>query len=273
MADRHPFYMVWSGALNFGDTPGVFTNAQFVGLLVQLPVTLTFVPDDNLRIRFLLQTTDVEIFNDKTHPVLFGEAVPFRFGRLRFLYLWLNGLSPFGAGGFEYSLTAGEEVGIFDMTTAGENGRSYRFGTPICYEDVMPYVIRRFVWDREKSVKRVDFLLNISNDGWFQHLSELPQHFAICTFRAVENRVGIARTVNTGISGFIDPNGRAYEKMAVGEIGVRVAAVMTDTRVSLYSRTGNVFALCCAAAWCLLCIDYIVVRARSGNIVEGTTGT
>ncbi|MCA9026286.1 MAG: hypothetical protein KDA86_13855 [Planctomycetaceae bacterium] len=69
MPKGHPFYMLWSGALNFGDTPGVFTNAQFVGLLVQLPVTLTFVPDDDSPIRFLLRTTDVEIFNDKKHPV------------------------------------------------------------------------------------------------------------------------------------------------------------------------------------------------------------
>jgi hypothetical protein len=68
--NQHPYYMVWSGALNFGDTPGVFTNAQFVGLLVQIPVTLTFIPENNNDpIRFLLQTTDVEIFNDKKHPI------------------------------------------------------------------------------------------------------------------------------------------------------------------------------------------------------------
>lgn len=80
MAKSHPFYMVWSGALNFGDTPGVFTNAQFVGLLAQIPVTLTFVPDDDSPIRFLLCTTDVEIFYDKKHPVYWdwvpGTALP-----------------------------------------------------------------------------------------------------------------------------------------------------------------------------------------------------
>ena len=69
MSDQHPFYMVWSGSLNFGDTPGVFTNAQFVGLLVQIPVTLTFVSSGSAEISFLLQTTDVEIFNNKKHPV------------------------------------------------------------------------------------------------------------------------------------------------------------------------------------------------------------
>ena len=66
---QHPYYMMWSGALNFGDTPGVFNNAQFVGLLIRVPVTLTFVPNDDSPVRFLLRTTDVEIFNDKRHSV------------------------------------------------------------------------------------------------------------------------------------------------------------------------------------------------------------
>ncbi len=205
--------------------------------------------------------------HDKIHPVLFGEMVPFRHGRLRFLYLWFNSLSPFGQGGFEYSLTAGEDVRVFTMH-AREGGDPYHFGVPICYEDVMPYVCRRFVWDAETGRKRVDFLLNISNDGWFLHSSELPQHFAICTFRAIENRVGIARTVNTGVSGFIDPNGRAYDKIGVGETGSRVAHVMTDSRESLYSRTGDVFAFACAVFWGLLCLDYIAARTRANDIEE-----
>lgn len=80
MSEPHPFYMVWSGSLNFGDTPGVFTNAQFVGLLAQIPLTLTFVPDGDEPINFLLRTTDVEIFNNKRHPVYWdwtpGEPFP-----------------------------------------------------------------------------------------------------------------------------------------------------------------------------------------------------
>jgi len=196
--------------------------------------------------------------HDKTHPVLFGETIPFRFGRLRFLYFWFNRLSPFGSGGFEYSLFPGTRAEVFTMTAG--NGRAYRFGVPICYEDVMPYVCRRFVWDADRREKRVDFLCNISNDGWFLHGTELPQHFAICTFRAVENRVGIARTVNTGISGFIRPDGGSHDKIGVGEVGFRVAAVTLDDRVSLYSRYGDVFAVACAVLACLMCLDHVVVR-------------
>ncbi len=201
--------------------------------------------------------------HDKIHPVLFGETVPFRYGRLRFLYFWLNSLSPFGRGGFEYSLTPGEEVEVFTMTT--REGETYRFGVPICYEDVMPYVCRRFVWGPDSESKRVDFLLNISNDGWFLHRNELPQHFAICTFRAVENRVGVARTVNTGISGFIRPDGRAHDKIGVGEVDARVARVSMDSRVSLYSRTGDVFAFLCLLFGAALYVDYVFVRARAAR--------
>lgn len=193
---------------------------------------------------------------DKNHLVPFGEIVPFRYGRLHFLYRRLNALSPFSdKGRYEYSLTPGGELTVFELATGG---RTWRFGTPICYEDVMPYIIRRFVWDGPR--RRVDFLVNMSNDGWFQYSAELPQHLAICVFRAVENRVGFARAVNTGISGFIDPNGRVYSvveqsgrRYGPGTTGFRVDHVRVDRRTSFYGRFGDWFAGLCllgaAALW------------------------
>jgi len=50
-----------------GDTPGVFMDAQFVGLLLQIPVTITFLPDGSDPVKFLLITTEVEVFNGKKH--------------------------------------------------------------------------------------------------------------------------------------------------------------------------------------------------------------
>ena len=185
---------------------------------------------------------------DKNHLVPFGELVPFRHGRLHWLYRWLNKLSPFSYGGeIEYTLSPGHELTVFDLETA--NGMT-RFGAPICYEDVMPYVIRHYVWKGEK--RRVDFLVNISNDAWFLYGNELPQHLAICALRAVENRVSIARAVNTGISGFIDPNGRIYSvveeagrRHGPGIVGFRVDHVYLDRRTSLYGRLGDWFAGLC----------------------------
>ncbi|MFH1748204.1 MAG: apolipoprotein N-acyltransferase [Planctomycetota bacterium] len=200
---------------------------------------------------------------DKNHLVPFGEIVPFRYGRLHWLYRWLNKLSPFSYGGqIEYSMTPGRELTVF--TLAGAGGTT-RFGIPICYEDVMPYVIRRYVWNGPE--RRVDFLLNISNDGWFVYGNELPQHLAICAYRAVENRVGFARAVNTGISGFIDPNGRIYsvverdgQRFGPGIIGYRVDHVLMDKRTSFYGRTGDWFAGLCLAVTTALWVVAVIER-------------
>lgn len=201
---------------------------------------------------------------DKTHLVPFGEQVPFRYGRLRWLYLWFNSLSPFSGpdGTYEYSLTPGSEFTAFQTS---HDSRSLRFGTPICYEDVTPDVIRRYVWDGSR--RRIDFLINISNDGWFLYSAELPQHFAIAVFRAVENRIGMARAVNTGISGFIDPNGKPYSLVADGAygpgvVGYSVDHVLLDQRGSLYGRFGDWFAWTCVGLAGVTWLDALVSRFR-----------
>lgn len=209
---------------------------------------------------------------DKCHRVVFGEYIPFRDGKLRFLYFWLHRFVPLAwleeGGTYEYSLTSGEEFKVFRMRAPSRGGREYRFGIPICYEDVMPYVSRRFVTGPD-GAKQADFLANISNDGWFVHSNELPQHLAIGAFRAVENRIGIARAVNTGISGFVDPNGFIHDLVTApdgrchgpGIDGFSVANVMVDSRHSLYSRIGDVFAQVCMVLWVVFYADYLVVRA------------
>ncbi|MBN1345246.1 MAG: hypothetical protein JXQ73_21315 [Phycisphaerae bacterium] len=202
---------------------------------------------------------------DKIHCVLFGEYVPFRYSRLHWLYVWLNSITPWGATGFEYSLTAGTKFVAYQMEAASRGGRTYRFAVPICYEDVMPDVCRQFVQSPDGR-KNVDFLLNVSNDGWFDHTSELPQHFVASVFRAVENRVGVARAVNTGVSGFIDPMGRIHDRVTDGDrlygpgiVGARVSTIFTDTRHSLYTRWGDWFAHACTILLALMAVDAAVV--------------
>ena len=208
---------------------------------------------------------------DKVHLVYFGETLPFRFGKLRFIYLWLNRLMPFNTpeGNWEYSLFHGDGFHTFEMTPKSTPDRTYRFGVPICYEDVMPYIARAFV-SGDKQVKQADFLLNISNDGWFGRGHQQKQHLATCVYRAVENRVGIARAVNTGVSAFIDPSGRVHDAVTGDpkdpwprDVGYRVANVMTDSRYSFYSRHGDWFAWLCVIATAALIVDYAAVRFRA----------
>lgn len=205
---------------------------------------------------------------DKVHLVYFGEIVPFRFGKLRFLYFWINRIMPFSQGGtVEYSVFRGDGFHRFSFDAPSLDGKEIRFGIPICYEDVMPYVSREFVAGGNE--KGVDVLLNISNDGWFGRGIQQPQHFAIAVYRAIENRVGIARAVNTGVSGFIQPTGR-FEGIVSGsdgtpwpdDCGYSVATLQTDSRFTFYSKYGDWFGWMCALAWGVLFVDYWIARAR-----------
>jgi apolipoprotein N-acyltransferase len=143
----------------------------------------------------------------------------------------------------------------------------YHFAVIICYEDTVPYVARNFTLD-ERGRKRIDWLVNISNDGWFVRFienlervvpsTELPQHAAVCAFRAVENRLPILRSVNTGISCLIESTGRirngyfaASDKFPTeamdrtGLTGWFSDRLPIDTRVTFYSRHGEWFATSC----------------------------
>lgn len=214
---------------------------------------------------------------NKIHLVPFGEVVPFRDSEhFRWLYRFLNDgpwnpwgqprnaergfrwptfplndWKPFGEGGYDYSMSYGQEYKVFEFPVPSLDQRPSRFGITICYEDVVPSIFRRFVLD-EQGNKQVDFMLNISNDGWFGYSTQQAQHLVACAFRAVENRVPIARAVNTGISGFVQSDGSWHNivspsprDLAPGGSGVSVDQLPPDPRVTVYSRIGDAFAVSC----------------------------
>jgi apolipoprotein N-acyltransferase len=132
---------------------------------------------------------------DKIHRVPFGEYVPFR--------EWLPFLKRLVPYDFDYSIRPGKRLTRFPIN-------DLRFGVLICYEDTDPSMAIRYV----KSSPVADFLVNISNDGWFLGTSEHEEHLAICRFRAIETRRPIVRSVNMGISAIIDANGRVLRPAA-----------------------------------------------------------
>ncbi|HLQ46364.1 MAG TPA: nitrilase-related carbon-nitrogen hydrolase, partial [Planctomycetaceae bacterium] len=117
-------------------------------------------------------------------------------------------------------------------------------GVLICYEDSDPDLARRYAV-ADADGEPADFLINISNDGWFDGTAEHEEHLAICRFRAVESRRSVARAVNMGISAVIDGSGRVValprptwaqsKKIA----DVVTAEVPIDHRFSLYAHWGD----------------------------------
>jgi apolipoprotein N-acyltransferase len=133
---------------------------------------------------------------DKIHRVPFGEYVP--------LKEMIPGMKYFAPYDFDYEVSAGSRHP--QLPLVGRDQRCYTFGSTICYEDSDPIVGRPY--GKQGGPSKVDFVVNISNDGWFDGTAEHEQHLAICRFRAVECRQSVARSVNMGISGVIDGNGR-----------------------------------------------------------------
>ena len=83
--------------------------------------------------------------------------------------------------------------------------------------------------------------------------------------------MGVARAVNTGISCFIDPDGRVHHRVNKNGVvvgpdieGYEVANIKVDSRQSLYSRIGDVFSGLCAVLWGLFYVDYVGMRIVAG---------
>ncbi len=133
---------------------------------------------------------------DKQKLVPFGEYIPFRslsFKRAEFV-AWVK-----RTAGYLPAMTAGDETVLW-KTSLG--GRNYQFSVNICYEVVFPEI---FAAGRRKGA---EFIINTSNDAWYDDSAERDLCNAQIRFRAVENRLGILRLSNTGISSFVDPLGR-----------------------------------------------------------------
>ncbi len=109
----------------------------------------------------------------------------------------------------------------------------HTFGVLICYESIFENLSRQFRRDG------ADFLLNITNDAWFGRTAAPYQHAAHLTLRAIENRVGIVRAANSGISAWIDPFGRFHE---ASDLYVEVTAVYpltTGVAPPWFTRLGD----------------------------------
>lgn len=230
---------------------------------------------------------------DKIHRVPFGEYVP-----LRDWLPWMNNFAPYD---FDYSVWPGQEYTRFRLVESASK-RQFSFGGLICYEDTDGEVARPYGGGDGQAP--VDFVLNISNDGWFDGTSEHDQHLAICRFRAVECRRCVARSVNMGISAIIDANGRVLRPEALplpeakfdaedhvwtvplrrGQMqelpesewhqfkkvpGVLLAVISVDSRSSFYAVWGDWLPWTC---WIVLGAAFVyaivqrIVRSKSGTI-------
>jgi apolipoprotein N-acyltransferase len=134
---------------------------------------------------------------DKAHLVPFGEYVPFRG------VLPIDRIVP---GRIDFVPGSGPRT----VEVPGLPP----FSPLVCYEVIFPEEVVA------ADGPRPQWLLNVTNDGWYGLTAGPHQHFAIAQTRAVEQGLPLVRVANTGISGIVDPYGRITTSLALGTEGI-----------------------------------------------------
>ncbi len=211
----------------------------------------TFIPYNSA---FLVEPQGLTDFQyDKRYLVPMVERVPL------LPRSWLPTLRHFG--------TYGKGKG-WPLAAAGD----HLYGVLICYESTYAAAARSF--RREGA----DVLLNITNDAWYgreplyARTTALWQHPAHMVMRAIENRVGVARAGNTGISLFIDPVGRVYNATSLFEADVRSDTIYTTDVVTFYVKYGDLVGNGAALAALLLTLASFWLSRRTPSLDPSARG-
>ncbi len=175
---------------------------------------------------------------DKIFLLMFGEYIP-----LLETFPALEDILPKNASHF----SRGKEIVTFPLE---HNGESYRLGPMFCYEDILTD------FGRKLAAHHPHLLVNITNDSWFGDTSEPWEHLALSVYRAVEMRTDLVRSVNTGVSAFVDANGRVYDKTYAVDPKVTpkpVDGLVAEVKLmegghTFFARFGDIFAYLCILA-------------------------
>ena len=182
---------------------------------------------------------------DKMQLVLFGEYVPYA-DYLPWIGHVLESLC--------VTATPGETPAAFELD-------GLRVAPNICFESVIPHLIRRQINELARAGEEPDVLINLTNDGWFWGSGELDMHLVCGVFRAVECRKPFLISANTGFSAWIDADGRIVERGPRRATGIILAQPSPDTRRSWYLEHGDWL-----AGFCLCCCILFAVAGVTGRI-------
>ena len=156
-----------------------------------------------------------EYFKNKLVP--FGEFLPFE-----------NILSKYGLK----KITQGYQSFSADQSRDIIKLNGYNFMPLICYEII-------YSGNINKSKKNYDFILNISEDGWFGDTIGPHQHFSHSIFRSIEEGKNIIRSSNNGISAFINSKGLIVSKISSIDKGFIEVKSFKKSNKTIFSSHGN----------------------------------
>ena len=102
----------------------------------------------------------------------------------------------------------------------------------ICYEVIYSGKIN-------KNKKDFDFIINISEDGWFGNSVGPHQHFSHSIFRSIEEGKNLIRSANNGISAHIDATGKIIANLKSTDRGFIEIRNILKTKNTFFNSHGN----------------------------------
>lgn len=172
------------------------------------------------------------------------EAVPMK-GAFDFLEIDLGGITGQLGWGKEHKTFSNGDVKI---------------GPSICYEGLYGNYFAGFARNGAEVMGLV------SNDGWWGNTPGHKRLFDFCRLRAIEIRRAIARSANTGISGFISPTGKTIgERLEWDEEGVLTAELELRDEKTIYTIYGDWIARISTFVAVLTLLYFVAYRIRKRN--------
>jgi apolipoprotein N-acyltransferase len=125
------------------------------------------------------------------------------------------------------SFSAGTGTQLYPIPGAG------MANLQICYEAIFPALATT-------KNGRADWIVNVTNDGWFGGSTGPYQHLAMLRLRAIEQGIPVARAANTGVSAIIDPVGRYIEMTKLNVLDTRDSRLPQNLQPTVYSNLNEV---------------------------------
>lgn len=154
---------------------------------------------------------------------------------------------------FNLGGTAGG-YGRQEERTVFTNNTGTGLAPSICYESIYGDFMSAYIRNG------ADFIAIITNDGWWGNTPGHRQHLAYASLRAIETRRSIARSANTGISGFLNQRGDILFPTRYWQEGVVNATIRANKVITFYVRYGDYIG---RAASFLVPVLLLVILVRS----------
>jgi apolipoprotein N-acyltransferase len=152
-------------------------------------------------------------------------------------------------------------LGMDDERSVFTSASGVSVGAPVCWEAVFGEHTAGFV------KKGAQALFVISNDAWWGDTQGCRQLFAFSRLRAIETRRAIARSANTGISGFIDQRGRVIARTGWDERVSLPGTIDLNDRITFYVRFGDLIGRVSVLVFLLSALYYVAWRRKKKDLL------